>query len=373
MLSPHRLAKYLLVAFFAILAIGIWERSGLPQGLAHFTATTGNSTEVQVPGTPTAEPHAGTSLSEGDEDDATDGPFEGSVSADSENDPNSEALPSSNLQPSAPSTEASFPRFAKITATFGERDPPYEDAISSHNLHNELHGYPHFILREQMLRGLWSKHAYILTIIGNELAKPAHERLAWLMWHDRDTVLMNPQIPLDIFVPPSPAFDHIHLLVTNDRNGLNNGVFFCRVSAASFKFFASALSIREYEPEIQLKYTEQSGMEEVIKRENWNSAVAYVPQRWFNGFPPTEKSLKSGKASAARPGSLLIHFASNRDGRRPERMAHWGEIAKNRSAEWDKPVEQTGYLQEIAEYWERLENGDSQESIIEDIEDRVWD
>jgi hypothetical protein len=117
-----------------------------------------------------------------------------------------------------------------------------------------------------MLRGLWSKHAYIMSIIGNELAKPESERLKWVLWHDRDTVLMNPQIPLDIFVPPSPAFDHIHMLVTNDRNGLNNGVFLARVSAANLKFFASALSIREYQPEIQLKYTEQSGMEEVIKR-----------------------------------------------------------------------------------------------------------
>jgi hypothetical protein len=159
-----------------------------------------------------------------------------------------------------------FPRFGKITATFGEPDPPYENAIASHKLHNEIHGYPHFILREQMLRGLWSKHAYIMSIIGNELAKSESERLKWVLWHDRDTVLMNPQIPLDIFVPPSPAFDHIHLLVTNDRNGLNNGVFLARVSAANLKFFASALSIREYQPEIQLKYTEQSGMEEVIKR-----------------------------------------------------------------------------------------------------------
>ena len=54
-------------------------------------------------------------------------------------------------------------------------------------------------------------------------------------------------------------------------------------------------------------------------------------------------------------------------------MAHWGEVAKNRTAEWDKPAEQTGYIKEIAEYWDRLEKGESQESIIKDIEVRRWD
>jgi hypothetical protein len=98
-----------------------------------------------------------------------------------------------------------------------------------------------------------------------------------------------------------------------------------------------------------------------------------VPQRWFNGFPPDKKSLTGHKPSASRAGSLLIHFASNRDGLRPERMAHWGEVAKNRTAEWDKPFNETGYPKEIAEFWERLEKGESHESIVKDIGPRHWD
>jgi hypothetical protein len=53
-------------------------------------------------------------------------------------------------------------------------------------------------------------------------------------------------------------------------------------------------------------------------------------------------------------------------------MAHWGEVAKNRTAEWDKPFNETGYPKEIAEYWERLGKGESQESIIKDIGPRIW-
>ncbi|KAF2652599.1 glycosyltransferase family 34 protein [Lophiostoma macrostomum CBS 122681] len=271
----------------------------------------------------------------------------------------------------------SYPKFGKLTASFGDPDPPYEAAIASHALHNEIHGYPHFILREHMIRGLWSKHGYILTILGQELAKPEDQRLKWLLWHDRDTVLMNPQIPLDIFVPPEPEFNNIHMLVTKDRNGLNNGVFMMRVSQWSFKLFASALSIREYQPEIPLKYTEQSGMEEAIKRPWWANSVAYVPQRWFNGFPPSDDSSdpqNQRKPATARPGSLLIHFASNRDGLRPERMARWGNMAKNRTeSTWDKPLEETGYVKEIAEYWERVGKGESMDKINGELGKRSWE
>jgi hypothetical protein len=262
--SPSRFVKYALFALFALLTMALWRRNELPHTVSKFIPSSGESIEAQETPLHPEEPEGEEYGGDDNNNDASnvfpvvdfrDDPSEGIEPEE----PTKSQLPTSFSKPP-------FPKFGKITATFGEPDPPYENAIASHNLHNKIHGYPHFILREQMLRGLWSKHAWIMTVIGNELAKPENERLQWVLWHDRDTVLMNPQIPLDIFVPPEPAFNHIHMLVTDDRHGLNNGVFLCRVSPASFKFFASALSIREYQPEIQLKYTEQSGMEEVIKR-----------------------------------------------------------------------------------------------------------
>jgi hypothetical protein len=47
---------------------------------------------------------------------------------------------------------------------------------------------------------------------------------------------------------------------------LNNSVFFVRVNQWGLKMFASALSIRKYMPDLELKYTEQSGVEEAIQR-----------------------------------------------------------------------------------------------------------
>ncbi|KAF2202345.1 hypothetical protein GQ43DRAFT_392364 [Delitschia confertaspora ATCC 74209] len=263
-------------------------------------------------------------------------------------------------------------RIGKLTASFGEPDPSYEEAIESHQLHNQLQGYPHYILRERLMSGLWSKHAWIMTIIGQELAKPETERLHWLFWHDRDTVIMNPQIPLDIFLPPEDKFPDINLICNNDRNGLNNGVFLLRISDWSFKLFAAALSLHEYHPEITLKYTEQSAMEEAIKVPWRQKSVAFVPQRWFNGYPPIGNAQDQKAPRIARPGSVLIHFAGNRDGGRPQRIAHWHEVAKNRTAEWDKPANQTMYLQEIEEYWDRLYRGEEMDDVVKELGKRSW-
>ena len=53
-------------------------------------------------------------------------------------------------------------------------------------------------------------------------------------------------------------------------------------------------------------------------------------------------------------------------------MSLWGEIAKNRTVQWDRPVNQTGYLEEIAAYWDRVGKGESMESVVKDLGRRVW-
>lgn len=69
----------------------------------------------------------------------------------------------------------------KMTVSFGEPDEVFDRAIHSHELHNKRMGYPYFILRERVLPGLYSKHAFIFSVIVQELAKPEAERLQWVM------------------------------------------------------------------------------------------------------------------------------------------------------------------------------------------------
>lgn len=255
-----------------LLAFGaFWQRKALADPISTYLPIPIDMAEVVLPANESTATNDARISNGGNEDGESYKNFSYKDSNSSNVDEFTGTVP--NEESSSKVSTLPHPRFAKITASFGPVDPPYEAAISTHNLHNDRHGYPHFILREPMLRGLWSKHSYILTILGTELSKPANERLQWLFWHDRDTVLMNPQIPLDIFVPPEPEFAHVHLIVTRDRNGLNNGVFMVRVGQWAFKLFASALSIMEYEPEVRLKYSEQSAMEEVIKRVRYSTRL----------------------------------------------------------------------------------------------------
>lgn len=69
----------------------------------------------------------------------------------------------------------------KVHAVFGEPNPVYERALELHRNHADIHGHPMFILRERILSGLWSKPAFILSVILRELEKPEESRLQWLL------------------------------------------------------------------------------------------------------------------------------------------------------------------------------------------------
>ncbi|KAF2838866.1 glycosyltransferase family 34 protein [Patellaria atrata CBS 101060] len=284
-----------------------------------------------------------------------------------------EVATTSSVAEAAVSTPTTQPVVGKITISFGGPDPCYDRAIESHNLHNQIHGYPEFVLRERLLSGLWSKHAYILHIITEELAKPEDQRLQWVWWFDRDTVITNPLMPLEAFIPPQADFSHIYLLATNDRHGLNNGVFMLRVNDWALKLFAHALAFHHFRPDVDLKYTEQSAMEEMLKVPWYKRSTVIVPQRWFNAYPPPEEQGARLKPNHARPGSLLIHFASNRDGLRPERMGRWMDVVDQRTERLEVPYNETGYPDEIEEFWARLRAGEDELKVGEDIGKSEWE
>lgn len=70
----------------------------------------------------------------------------------------------------------------KVHAVFGEPNPVYERALKLHEAHSNSMGHPMFVLRERLLSGLWSKPAFILSIVLQELAKAEDERLKWLLY-----------------------------------------------------------------------------------------------------------------------------------------------------------------------------------------------
>lgn len=85
-------------------------------------------------------------------------------------------------------------RIAKVTvATNSLNTSIIHDALRTHQVQNELHGYIHYITTADLVsdlsendvqhrpRGAWSKPAYLLSLIVAELVKPESERLEWLL------------------------------------------------------------------------------------------------------------------------------------------------------------------------------------------------
>jgi len=71
---------------------------------------------------------------------------------------------------------------------------------------------------------------------------------------------MNPNVPLEIFLPPEPEWSHINALVTNDHHGLNNGVFFLRVNEWSVWLMAATVAWKIYKPDIPLRFHDQTAL-----------------------------------------------------------------------------------------------------------------
>lgn len=244
-------------------------------------------------------------------------------------------------------------RVGKCTILFNGNEY-WERAIRTHEEHDRLHGYRLHVLRNQLLDDVWSKPAYVLSLLLRELSKPESERLEWLFWVDADTVILNPYVPIEIFLPPhQPEFEETYLLYSNDWNGLNNGVFLVRVNQWAVKLFTAIVAYRHYKPHEKLQFRDQSAMENVMKEPLFVNNVVQAPQRWFNAYQGEHNDTLA--PFQIRRGDLLVHFAGVPN--REQRMGYWLDRAEEHLDDWEVPVKSTSYPQERKDFWDELSRG----------------
>ena len=159
---------------------------------------------------------------------------------------------------------------------------------------------------------------------------------------------MNPNVPLDIFIPP-PAFPHIHLLVTADPHGLNNGVFFIKVHPWSVELIAAVVAFPYYRPETELQYRDQSALLEVLKEKHFKNNFLYLPQRWINAYQQALDPTEAIHPFQLQRGDLLVHFPGVPD--RDERMRFYLDKAERHLPEWELNLIHTSYPTDIKEFW----------------------
>jgi hypothetical protein len=165
-------------------------------------------------------------------------------------------------------------------------------------------------------------------------------------WVSPETVILNPKIPLEIFLPP-PDFPNIHFIGTHDSDGFCTGVFFLRVHDWSVQLLAEILAPPR-EPGTDLrKHKDAKAMQNVLTAENSRQAVVYQPRIWFNAYQLDTETFEG------KNGDLLVHF-HELDGDMWAAMAQTLEQVHQEKRIWNVPMEKTTYEQDVAAYWARM-------------------
>ncbi|KAI9844583.1 MAG: hypothetical protein M1838_002148 [Thelocarpon superellum] len=236
-------------------------------------------------------------------------------------------------------------RLGKVSMSYGEGDALYQRALANHDSHNRRHGYTMTVLGRQIQEGYWSKLLYLQSVLVQELAKPAEERLEWIMWVDADSVILNPTVDVRVFLPPL-EFGDVHFLGTTDDLGLNSGIFFTRVHQWSVKMVSATIAVPICEPDLDLEHSpDQRAMEIVLNRTGFEEHTVYPPRTWFNAYYHDD-------AFQGKRGDLLVHFPAV-----PERNRHmeeWLNMVDQHPKKWAIPYEETTYEQDIDRFWNDL-------------------
>ncbi|KAH3995383.1 hypothetical protein HBI52_167100 [Parastagonospora nodorum] len=266
-------------------------------------------------------------------------------------------------------------RIATVTAQFGQPKEHYQKAFRTHLLHALIHSTDVKVVCDPIVDDLWNKPAFILQILMQEMLKPEHERLEWIEWLDRDTLILDQCRPIASFLPsPAPRRKHrenyqeqplkpeTHLLVTRDWNGLNNGIFLVRVNEWAVKLFAAILAFRHYKPDVDLRFGEQSAMDHVLGTEEFRNNTQYVPQHWFNGYEreradvfEVRESVVGMKEHEVRRGDYLVHFAGRRY--RDMVMNEWADMVGRMGDIWMEKRVLRNVDAEIEKFWAEVQRG----------------
>ncbi|EUC41706.1 glycosyltransferase family 34 protein [Bipolaris oryzae ATCC 44560] len=255
-------------------------------------------------------------------------------------------------------------RVALSSITTGKKVEAYQRAVQSHMLHAAVHDISAHILCEDLADGAWNKIAFLLHLVQNELLKPKNKRLEWILWIDRDAIIIDPCRPLSSFLPPdTPEYANVNLIVNRDAGDLNAGLFLFKVNEWSANLFSTILGYRYYRPDDKLPSAEQTAMSRLISEPAWAGKVAWVPWYWFNAYPAPNNSIvdfaagnepKSLKWFQARKGHFVVHFAGD-DGR-SARMLEWEDVIETMDV-WREGTAKVDVTAEVKRYWDAFRSG----------------
>lgn len=239
------------------------------------------------------------------------------------------------------SWRARVPRVMKVTSLFGADNDLFDGALRSHEEHNRSNGYELLVFRRKIVENYRSMPTYLLSIIVEQLAKPEKARVEWVMWIGPSMMVLNPQIPLEIFLPPED-FGRAAFLGTQVGSRFDPGAFFARVHERSVKMLLEVLSVSKADLGDSLEASREA-LEKVLRSDEFRENVLYQPKGWYNPYQ------FSTNDSQARPGNLMVHF-TGLSGEKWRAMADWISQTPEQKRRWSMSVHRTNYEKEVREY-----------------------
>jgi len=191
-------------------------------------------------------------------------------------------------------------------------------------------------------------------MVVSELAKPESQRTKWLLWFQPDVVVLNEQIPLEIFLPSGPGLEDIHFLASHDDYGqMDSGVFFLRVHEWTVKLLVEVLALPRTASALQHTLRkDRFAMASVIGSPKFRASVFYQPRHWYNAYALSADSTEYAK------GDLQLHF-HNAAGDRWRGVSQALDLLSTTPSDFSIPLEETTYANDTQAYWGRVRTAKS--------------
>lgn len=163
-----------------------------------------------------------------------------------------------------------------------------------------------------------------------------------------DIILLNPQIPVEIFLPPED-FSHIHFLGTQAQlNDFDCDVYFLRIHEWSVKMLMEVLNAPNTHQELlRAEHKAGKAFTTVLRSDSFRNHVLYQPREWYNAYQ------LDATTSEGMPGNLLVHY-HDVGGDKWTAMANMIAQLPESKGLFSVPLDETAYVQEISEYWDRI-------------------
>ena len=186
-------------------------------------------------------------------------------------------------------------------------------------------------------------------------------------WYDADTLIINPNVPWEVFLPPTDdeSFSDVKILATKDVSGFNAGLFFCRIDEWVVDVLTDSYALPRLYPEVQISGNiEQNAMKWIFSQRKQKKHIVYQPMLWYNWFS------QSGRPDAEAKGDMLVHFSGiNHEGEgqmKKDVMETWFNKIQNDLNAWHVPLEETRYPKDVPAFWALFKRAREILAIVKD-------